>query len=64
MNGKGSKLRPYNKSMYDSNYSKIDWNPEFVICHNCKKKYKEVDKNKYLVQDDSGDWVCVECNLK
>lgn len=67
MNGKGSKPRPYNKQVFDSNYEQINWHrdyyfgSDFIACEKCKKFYKIVDKNKYMVQDDSGNWICVKC---
>ncbi|MDO8610962.1 MAG: hypothetical protein Q7R95_10560 [bacterium] len=42
-NGKGSKMRPHNKKIYDENFSQINWH----------KNESSLDKLKY--KDDNGD---------
>ena len=61
---KGSKPRPVNKRVYDSNWDEIDWNP--IYCFNCdlriKKEMLENFPELYERYED-GEVSNKECNF-
>lgn len=63
-NGKGSKPRPisdYNK--FIQNWEEINWDSNTIRCYECGMPYDIKDKEKYMKQDSTGDWICKgECN--
>ena len=56
--------KKFNNKKYLDGYDQINWDDEFISCWECGQVYKKIDKDKYMRENESGDWVCggKECN--